>query len=91
MMCSLQFIFSFLLYGLWLSCHLPVLYISRPVTRCRGIAHFIKHSLLTTAYIPAPAYVMSVLLTTAYIRKRVCRHFREAVYAGSPQHPARHL
>ena len=39
-------------------------------------AHRIKHGLLTTAYIPAPAYVMSALLTTAYIRKRVCRHFR---------------
>ena len=46
---------------------------------------FIKHDLLTTAYIHAPAYVMSVLLTTAYIRKRVCRHLREAVYAGSPR------
>ncbi len=36
----------------------------------------IKHGLLTTVYIPAPAYVMSVLLTSAYIRKSVCRHFR---------------
>ena len=32
--------------------------------------------LLTAVYIPVPAYVMSVLLTSAYIRKSVCSCFR---------------
>ncbi len=39
----------------------------------------------------APAYVMPVLLTSAYIRKSVSVTSGEAVYAGSLQHRARRL
>ena len=74
---------------------LTVVYIQFPaalsVAELPSACSYIKHGLLTTVYLPAIAYVMPVLLTSAYIRKSVCCHFRGGSVRRISQHRARHL